>query len=270
MPARCASTASRSPAGRRTGSRGWAPASCSSIRARCTGRPCWRTSSSRCCPTSSRGCSPIRPSTTRARAIAARVGLSAVLDRRPATLPFADLRKIEIAKAIARDPQVLLIDEPFAGLTSKETAAFSDLICELARRRPRRAAGRSQREERRPAGRPRDRDVCRRAHCRRHRRRGDAQRDGAARLSRRQHRDRGARRNHRSATARRRSSRSTMSASTTARRRRWRTSRSTCMPANSSRSSASTAPAKPRSSIPSRACCPIPATSAARAHRCAA
>ncbi len=67
----------------------------------------------------------------RARAIAARVGLSGVLDRRPATLPFADLRKIEIAKAIARDPQVLLIDEPFAGLTSTETAAFSDLICEL-------------------------------------------------------------------------------------------------------------------------------------------
>jgi branched-chain amino acid transport system ATP-binding protein len=67
----------------------------------------------------------------RARAIAERVGLGAVLDRRPATLPFADLRKIEIAKAIARDPQVLLIDEPFAGLTAKETAAFSDLICEL-------------------------------------------------------------------------------------------------------------------------------------------
>ncbi len=67
----------------------------------------------------------------RARAIAARVGLSAVLDRRPGTLPFADLRKIEIAKAIARDPQVLLIDEPFAGLTPTETAAFSDLICEL-------------------------------------------------------------------------------------------------------------------------------------------
>ena len=67
----------------------------------------------------------------RARAIAARVGLTAVLDRRPATLPFADLRKIEIAKAIARDPYVLLIDEPFAGLTAKETAGFSDLICEL-------------------------------------------------------------------------------------------------------------------------------------------
>jgi len=68
----------------------------------------------------------------RARVIAARVGLSAaILHRRPATLPFADLRKIEIAKAIARDPQVLLIDEPFAGLTPTETQAFSDLICEL-------------------------------------------------------------------------------------------------------------------------------------------
>ncbi len=67
----------------------------------------------------------------RARAIAERVGLTKVLDRRPGTLPFADLRKIEIAKAIARDPKVLLIDEPFAGLTSTETGAFSDLICEL-------------------------------------------------------------------------------------------------------------------------------------------
>jgi branched-chain amino acid transport system ATP-binding protein len=66
-----------------------------------------------------------------AHVIAKRVGLDGVLDRRPATLPFADLRKIEIAKAIARNPKVLLIDEPFAGLTSKETGAFSDLICEL-------------------------------------------------------------------------------------------------------------------------------------------
>ncbi len=66
-----------------------------------------------------------------AAAIARRVGLGDVLDRRPTTLPFADLRKIEVAKAIARNPKVLLIDEPFAGLTSRETAAFSDLICEL-------------------------------------------------------------------------------------------------------------------------------------------
>ncbi len=65
---------------------------------------------------------------TRARAIAARVGLSAVLDRRPATLPFADLRRLELARALARNPAVVLVDEPFAGLTAAETATFSDLI----------------------------------------------------------------------------------------------------------------------------------------------
>jgi branched-chain amino acid transport system ATP-binding protein len=67
----------------------------------------------------------------RARAIAKRVGLDGVIDRLPATLPFADLRKVELAKAIARDPQVLLIDEPFAGLTSSETTQFSRLISGL-------------------------------------------------------------------------------------------------------------------------------------------
>jgi ABC-type branched-subunit amino acid transport system ATPase component len=66
-----------------------------------------------------------------ARAIAERVGLGAVLDRRPSTLPFADLRRIEIAKALARDPKVVLVDEPFAGLTSRETDAFAQLIAEL-------------------------------------------------------------------------------------------------------------------------------------------
>ncbi len=64
----------------------------------------------------------------RARAIAERVGLGAVFDRRPATLPFADLRRLELAKAIARDPKVVLVDEPFAGLTAGEVAAFSALI----------------------------------------------------------------------------------------------------------------------------------------------
>ncbi len=64
----------------------------------------------------------------RARAIAERVGLGAVYDRLPATLPFADLRRMELAKAIARDPKVVLVDEPFAGLTSGEVGAFSALI----------------------------------------------------------------------------------------------------------------------------------------------
>ena len=64
----------------------------------------------------------------RARAIAERCGLGAVLHRRPGTLPFADLRRMELAKAIARDPKVVLVDEPFAGLTAGEVADFSALI----------------------------------------------------------------------------------------------------------------------------------------------
>jgi len=67
----------------------------------------------------------------RARRIADRVGLTPVLDRLPSTLPFADLRRMEVAKAVARDPKVVLVDEPFAGLTSRETETFAGLIREL-------------------------------------------------------------------------------------------------------------------------------------------
>ena len=63
-----------------------------------------------------------------AREIAERVGLGGVLGRRPPTLPFADLRRLEMAKALARNPKVVLIDEPFAGLTQSEVATFSELI----------------------------------------------------------------------------------------------------------------------------------------------
>jgi len=71
---------------------------------------------------------PNKGLTARARWIANRVGLGAVMDRRPPTLPFADLRRLELAKAIARDPKVVLVDEPFAGLTLAEVGTFSELI----------------------------------------------------------------------------------------------------------------------------------------------
>ncbi|MCG6203322.1 ATP-binding cassette domain-containing protein [Rhodopseudomonas sp. HC1] len=64
----------------------------------------------------------------RAEAIAERVGLGSVMRRKPPTLPFADLRRLELAKAIARDPKVVLVDEPFAGLTLAEVGVFSELI----------------------------------------------------------------------------------------------------------------------------------------------
>jgi branched-chain amino acid transport system ATP-binding protein len=64
----------------------------------------------------------------KARAIAERVGLGRVIDRKPPTLAFADLRRLELAKAIARDPKLVLVDEPFAGLTASEVKEFSSLI----------------------------------------------------------------------------------------------------------------------------------------------
>jgi branched-chain amino acid transport system ATP-binding protein len=65
---------------------------------------------------------------SRAEEIAARVGLAQVMHRLPRTLPFADLRRLELAKAIARNPKVVLVDEPFAGLTTAEVDDFSQLI----------------------------------------------------------------------------------------------------------------------------------------------
>src|ERR1700674_2858241 len=50
--------------------------------------------------------------TERAKWIASRVGLCEVMVRRPPTLPFADLRRLALATAIARDPEVVLVDEP--------------------------------------------------------------------------------------------------------------------------------------------------------------
>jgi len=67
----------------------------------------------------------------KARQIAERVGLGHVLNRKPNSLAFADLRRMELAKAIARDPKVVLIDEPFAGLTSGEVDAFAQLIADF-------------------------------------------------------------------------------------------------------------------------------------------
>ena len=132
---------------------------------------------------------PDKALTERAKWIAERVGLGAVMDRRPPTLPFADLRRLELAKAIARDPKVVLVDEPFAGLTRGRGRHLLRTDPQLPRRRPRGDAGRPQRQERRRAGRPRACDVSRRGDRHRPRRRGDEERDRAAGLSRRRDRN---------------------------------------------------------------------------------
>jgi ABC-type branched-subunit amino acid transport system ATPase component len=48
--------------------------------------------------------------------LAERLGLTSVLDAWPAEIPAGVQRKVEVARALARNPQVLLMDEPAAGL----------------------------------------------------------------------------------------------------------------------------------------------------------
>lgn len=59
------------------------------------------------------------------------VGLDGMQDKAPSELPFAGLRRLEVAKALARDPDLLLLDEPFAGLSAGEVREFSELIRHL-------------------------------------------------------------------------------------------------------------------------------------------
>jgi len=56
------------------------------------------------------------------------VGLADDRDAPAGALPYGRQRLLEMARALAADPKLLLLDEPAAGLNSKETARLGDLI----------------------------------------------------------------------------------------------------------------------------------------------
>src|SRR5690606_9713351 len=58
--------------------------------------------------------------------IAAQVGLTDVLDRPAATLSYGRKRALELGMALALDPDVLLLDEPLAGMGHEDTDAVCD------------------------------------------------------------------------------------------------------------------------------------------------
>lgn len=64
----------------------------------------------------------------RAEAIVERIGLAGLLHRRAGDLSYGDQRRVEIARALAAEPQALLLDEPAAGLNPSETVVLVDLI----------------------------------------------------------------------------------------------------------------------------------------------
>ncbi len=70
-------------------------------------------------------------STSAARAAASRAGLDGVLDRPAGLLAHGQQRQLEIAMCLATGPEVLLLDEPLAGMGADETERMLGLFEQL-------------------------------------------------------------------------------------------------------------------------------------------
>ncbi len=62
---------------------------------------------------------------------ASRVGLEDHLFDTPDSLAHADIRRLEIAKALATEPEMMLLDEPFAGMNQEEVRELSVQVREF-------------------------------------------------------------------------------------------------------------------------------------------
>ena len=65
-------------------------------------------------------------------ALLERVGISDYAQDRADSVPTGTARLLELARCLASDPQLLLLDEPSSGLDEQETKAFGGLLVELA------------------------------------------------------------------------------------------------------------------------------------------
>jgi branched-chain amino acid transport system ATP-binding protein len=67
----------------------------------------------------------------RARELLDFVGLGGSADSLARNLPYGDQRKLEIARAMASDPGLLLLDEPTAGMNPRETEATREVVIRI-------------------------------------------------------------------------------------------------------------------------------------------
>ena len=67
----------------------------------------------------------------RAREVLEYVGIADVANRPVAGLPFGTLKRVELARALVAQPQLLLLDEPAGGLNHEEVSALGTFIKKL-------------------------------------------------------------------------------------------------------------------------------------------
>ncbi len=72
---------------------------------------------------------------TEADALLAQVGMLDQAERPCGVLAYGDLKRVELAMALANAPRLLLMDEPTAGMAPKERVALMELTAGLARAR---------------------------------------------------------------------------------------------------------------------------------------
>ncbi|TAJ36246.1 MAG: ABC transporter ATP-binding protein [Reyranella sp.] len=70
-----------------------------------------------------------------ADALLAQVGMLDQAERTCGVLAYGDLKRVELAMALANEPRLLLMDEPTAGMAPRERVALMELTAGLARRR---------------------------------------------------------------------------------------------------------------------------------------
>ncbi len=72
-----------------------------------------------------------RATDARARELVRMMDLDAVADRPVGGLPFGTRKRVELARALAGDPKLLLLDEPASGLNHEEVGALGRLIRDI-------------------------------------------------------------------------------------------------------------------------------------------